>query len=270
MAKIAIFDSGVGGLSIFQAVQQQCPDASYVFVSDNQAYPYGTKSAEELIPRVVECTRRIISQFNPDILVIACNTASTVVLPILREQFTLPIVGVVPAIKPAAQLSKTGKIALLATPATISRRYTQQLINDFAKHCDVLRVGSSKMVQIAEQKLAGIEPNSEVLKHEIQPILDSDETDVVILACTHFPILNNDIKSIFNLNNHSVSLLDSGQGVANQVKRLVEGLVAKEPEIWSEEPSKLVAAFTQVTAVDAKLLENVFRYGFSKVIGLKV
>lgn len=270
MAKIAVFDSGVGGLTIFQSVQQLCPDESYFFVSDSQAHPYGNKPADELISRVVDCTRRIINYFKPDILVLACNTASTVVLPTLREEFSLPIVGVVPAIKPAAAHSLTGKIALLATPATVARSYTQQLIDDFAGKCDVLRVGSSAMVQIVEDKLAGIQPDLSVLTYELQPIIDYETCDVIILACTHFPILNKEIEGVLNLNNRSCLLLDSGRGVANQVRRIVDDMAVEKPTESVKAENSRVAAFTHGAVKNLVLRNNILDYGFDQVIGLEV
>ncbi|MCL4164090.1 UNVERIFIED_CONTAM: hypothetical protein GTU68_047005 [Idotea baltica] len=190
MSGIAIIDSGVGGLSIYQEIKKQLPDRQYIFVSDNQAFPYGTKPEKELKKRVFEIVERVIAQFQPELIVIACNTASTVVLPPLRERFELPIVGVVPAIKPAAQLTKTNVIGLLATPATIARVYTDQLIKDFAPNCDVIKVGSSRLVEIAEDKLNDRPVDIDQIKAEIQPLIDSNKMDTLVLACTHFPLLN--------------------------------------------------------------------------------
>jgi len=224
MSGIAIFDSGVGGLSIYQNVREVLPDWRYIFVSDNEAYPYGTKSESELKRRVVEVVDRLIQQYSPDLLIIACNTASTVVLPLLRARFALPIVGVVPAIKPAARLSKTHKIGLLATPATIKRAYTDQLIRDFAGDCEVVRVGSGKLVQLAEDKLLGLELDLALIKDEIAPFLAESELDTLVLACTHFPLLNKEIRHIFNTENHPITLVDSGKGIANRVTSLTRSI----------------------------------------------
>ena len=157
MSRIVIFDSGVGGLSIYQEVVKKCPNHDYVFVSDNLAFPYGTKPEAELIERVVSVVKVVEEQYKPDLLVVACNTASTIALPSLRSRFNFPIVGVVPAIKPAAKLTKSKVIGLLATPGTIARSYTQSLIDDFAQDCTVVKVGSSKLVGMAEQKICGLD-----------------------------------------------------------------------------------------------------------------
>ena len=153
MALVAIYDSGVGGLSIAQEVLRTSPEHGYIFLSDNQAFPYGTKSKKDLLDRALSIVSRLDENFCIDVLIVACNTASTVVLPMLREQFDFDVIGVVPAIKPAAQLSKTKHIALLATPATIERRYTDELIEHFADDCTITKIGSSELVMLAEDKL---------------------------------------------------------------------------------------------------------------------
>ena len=142
MASIVIYDSGVGGLSIFQEIIERSPGHHFVFVSDNQAFPYGTKTEAELKHRVLAVSSEIAKRYKPDILVVACNTASTVVLPLLREKFEFHVVGVVPAIKPAAQITATKVIGVLATPATVERDYTKKLMKDFADDCNVVAIGS--------------------------------------------------------------------------------------------------------------------------------
>ena len=161
--RVAVYDSGVGGLSILQALMQSLPDLEYLFVSDNAAYPYGTKAEDEVLARANVVVRELIDRYSPEALVIACNTASTVCLPSLRSRFDIPIIGVVPAIKPAAQESSSKTIGLLATPATIKRAYTQGLIDEFAENCEVIRVGSSRLVDIAEMKLRGQDVSNDEL-----------------------------------------------------------------------------------------------------------
>ena len=260
MARIAIFDSGVGGLSIYTEIKQQLPDSQYIFVSDNEAFPYGTKDENELKHRVLEVVERINHQFAPDLLVIACNTASTVVLPLLRDKFSFPIVGVVPAIKPAAQLTKSNIIGLLATPATINREYTDQLIDDFATDCDVIKVGSSRLVQIAEDKLHGRNIDQQQIKTEIQPLLESENIDIIVLACTHFPLLNKEIKEIVNVK-HDVCLLDSGEGIANRVVHLLAETQTKENK---SEPS--VAVFTELTSLSPMFKAQLVGFSFANTI----
>ncbi len=262
MPKIAIFDSGVGGLSIYFAVSELRPDCEYFFVSDNQAFPYGIKPEEELKHRVIDVVGRIIKQSNPDCLIIACNTASTVVLPLLRSQFSLPIIGVVPAIKPASKLTTTKKIGLLATPATIGREYTNQLIQDFAADCEITKIGSSKLVQIAEHKLQSGIVDLDQIEQELLDFLANKDIDVIVLACTHFPLLNNEIERLFNVKNHPVILVDSGQAIAKRV----DSIIAKDEQ--SRNP-KNKALFT--AAVDTqesgsnRFIEHLENIGFSEV-----
>ena len=259
MTRIAIFDSGVGGLSIYKEIKQQLPDSQYIFVSDNQSFPYGTKPEQELIDRVQKVVTRIINQFNPDILVIACNTASTIVLPLLRKQFDLPIVGVVPAIKPAAQLSKSKIIGLLATPATIKRPYTDQLISKFAADCNVVSVGSSRLVEIAENKLFGITVNQKEIEQILQPFLVIPKIDLIILACTHFPLINKDIRKVFKAKYRAIDLIDSGQGIANRVVELIN-----DSNLERSNSNISTIVFTESHAANNQFESELNRLGFDK------
>lgn len=259
MPGIAIIDSGVGGLSIYKEIKKQLPDQRYIFVSDNQAFPYGTKEEDELKQRVFEIVERVIAQFQPDLLVIACNTASTVVLPLLREHFSLPIVGVVPAIKPAAMQSKSKTIGLLATPATIKRSYTDELIDKFAPNCQVVRVGSSRLVEIAEEKLSGIEVDLAEVEAILQPLLKADQLDIIVLACTHFPLLNKEIGEVIKVKNHPISLIDSGLGIANRVIQLIH----------SNTIVSSVAAFTEIDSLEDVFVKGLLELGFKQTELLK-
>jgi len=227
-SKVLILDSGVGGLSIMSAIQERLPHCEFYFASDNDGYPYGPKTAEYLVPRVGALVNTLIDRISPHIIVIACNTASTVALPHLREKIALPIVGVVPAIKPAAQLSHSKVIGLLATPGTISRPYTHQLIADFAPNCRVISIGSSELVEIAEAKLRGeavdiqaiakiIKPFSEATEHH-QP-LDTMPLDTIVLACTHFPLLYPELAAL--LPSH-IRWIDSGDAISRRVEQLIK------------------------------------------------
>lgn len=225
-ARILIFDSGVGGLSILQEIQQQYPGCTYFYGSDNAVFPYGTKSEDFLINRVDKVLHRMQQESQADIIVVACNTASTVALPRIRERFEQPVIGVVPAIKPAANLSKTKTIGLLATPGTVNRDYTQQLIDDFAHDCHIIKVGSSDLVQLAEDKLSGKSISSSQLEPIIQPFIegleyDPNPLDTVILACTHFPLLRDELKNVLP----KISFwIDSGHAIARRVGYFLEEL----------------------------------------------
>lgn len=256
MSRIVIFDSGVGGLSIYQAVQAQNPNFDYVFVSDNAAFPYGTKSESALVSRVTQVLERVAERYVPDILVVACNTASTIMLPILRERFDFEIVGVVPAIKPAAAVSQSRKIGLLATPATIERDYTNSLVDEFASDCEVFRVGSSELVEIAEQKMRGLAPDPNAISAILEPFVNTAELDVLVLACTHFPLLNNEISEFFKLKHMSVLLVDSSAGIANRVEQI--GVSAKTTTLAA------LAVFTEEVDEPA-LVEHISHLGFSEI-----
>ncbi|MGH1485862.1 MAG: glutamate racemase [Cellvibrionaceae bacterium] len=211
--RILIFDSGVGGLSIVEAIMQQHPNCSVIYASDNEAFPYGIKKESVLVDRVDRVLHQLQSISRADIIVVACNTASTVVLPKIRERFSLPIIGVVPAIKPAAKVSPNKIIGLLATPGTIERSYTHELINKFASDCHIVSVGSSELVSIAEDKLRGKPIDIEQLKQIVSPLLAQPKLDTVVLACTHFPLLKKELIPILPKVSHWV---DSGDAIARR------------------------------------------------------
>jgi glutamate racemase len=219
MSKILIFDSGVGGLSIYQAIKEQLPHAEYLYLFDNANFPYGELEPDFLINRVCQLMAYMYEKLKPDIVVIACNSASTLVLPALRERFPIPFVGVVPAIKPAALKTKKNKIGLLATPGTVSRAYTQLLVTEHAQGCEIDMIGSSSLVQQAENKLHG-EP---VALDEIQRVVEKwrDERhcpDIIVLGCTHFPLLRDELQSIIG---EHVELIDSGIAIAARVEHIL-------------------------------------------------
>ena len=219
MSPIVIFDSGVGGLSIFDEVRQQLPWLPIVYCSDNAGFPYGPKSEADVEARVSECLRRLLDTYQPQLMVIACNTASTVALPRVRQELPVPVVGVVPAIKTAASLSQNRCIGLLATPGTVNRPYTDQLIREFASDCDVVRVGSSELVYLAEQQLRG-QPVSQVHLAEIlSPFVHrSLAPDYIVLGCTHFPLM----KAALSVCAPDVQWVDSGQAIARRVSHLIQ------------------------------------------------
>ncbi|WP_317928790.1 glutamate racemase [Halioxenophilus sp. WMMB6] len=218
---VLVFDSGVGGLSIVQELIKRLPQLNVTFAADNAAFPYGTKSESELIERVDMVLHGLQSTLKPDLIVVACNTASTITLPVLRERFSIPVVGVVPAIKPAALISHSKTIGLLATPGTVSRDYTTQLIADFAPHCTVVKVGSSKLVEYAERKLISGDALMAEVADEVS-IFTSDavasELDTIVLACTHFPLLKEELSAALPNIRHWV---DSGSAIARRVESLL-------------------------------------------------
>ena len=152
---VLVFDSGVGGLSVYNEIRQLLPNLHYIYAFDNVAFPYGEKSEEFIVERVVEIVTAVQQRYSLALAVIACNTASTVSLPALREKFAFPVVGVVPAIKPAARLTANGIVGLLATRGTVKRPYTRELIDRFANECRIEMLGSAELVELAEAKLHG-------------------------------------------------------------------------------------------------------------------
>lgn len=236
--KILFFDSGMGGLSVLREVVKLNPQCAYYYLFDHECFPYGNKTEDFLQDRVAKLLQDTIKLLQPDLIVIACNTASTTALPRIRSMFSMPIVGVVPAIKPAAKLSKKKCIALLATPGTVKRRYTEFLINEFAYDCKVIKIGTESLVRLAESamlKLCEIDAHimnkgkenenegcdMQSLEEILEPITSlspDDKPDVVILGCTHFPLLK---KQIANVLGPDIALVDSGAAIARRVEQLL-------------------------------------------------
>lgn len=213
---ILVFDSGVGGLSVYKEINKLLPNHNYIYAFDNEAYPYGELEQQVLIDRVEQIVASFIKSHSIDIVVIACNTASTIVLPTLRANNTIPIVGVVPAIKPASLMANKA-VGLIATPATITRQYTHDLIKSFSSDKHVELLGSTKLVDMAEEKLRGELVNLEELAQILSPIMNL--VDVAVLGCTHFPLIKEEIQSVMG---EDVMLVDSGSAIAKRVQSLLE------------------------------------------------
>jgi len=263
LARILVFDSGVGGLSILQALQQTLPASQYIYASDNQAFPYGTKSAEFLIERVHKVLQALIKKCQPDIIVVACNTASTLVLPHIRQNFSIPIVGVVPAIKPAALQSKTKVIGLLGTPGTVARPYTKNLIGEFASDCEVVCSGSAELVAIAEQALRGTLPGAEELSGILKPLFDNEQLDTIILACTHFPLIK---EQLISASPRSVNWIDSGEAIARRVNALLPTLTTTNTTL---KDVKNTAIFTTQSAAIDCLHKTLQRFKLTEIEYIK-
>jgi glutamate racemase len=190
--KLLTLDSGIGGLSVAREIRRVLPGATIDYVADDAGFPYGDWEAAALTGHVVDLVGDLVARHVPDAVVIACNTASTLVLPPLRARFSLPIVGTVPAIKPAARETLSGLISVLATPGTIQRDYTRDLIRTFAADCAVELVGSARLAPLAEAYMRGEPVEDADILAEIAPAFvekDGVRTDVVVLACTHYPFL---------------------------------------------------------------------------------
>ncbi|EOD8960008.1 glutamate racemase [Providencia stuartii] len=216
---ILVFDSGVGGLSVYREVKKLLPNAHYIYAFDNEAFPYGEKSEEFIIDRVYQLVDAIAKNHPLTIAIIACNTASTVSLPNLRAHFRFPVVGVVPAIKPATKLTRNGVVGLLATKGTVNREYTKELIERFATDCKVLSLGSADLVQLAERKLHGEQIPLDEIANAVKPWLRMPEPpDTVILGCTHFPLLIEELEQVLP---DGTRFVDSGAAIARRAVWLI-------------------------------------------------
>jgi glutamate racemase len=217
---ILVFDSGLGGLTVYREVAAARPQADFLYVADDAAFPYGALGEPALIARVVDLMGELIAAHRPDIIVIACNTASTIVLPALRKKFSQPFVGTVPAIKPACTASVTRRVAVLGTEATVAREYTRALIRDYAGDCKVTLVGSKRLATFAEAELAGAPASDAELRAEIAPCFvdDGRRTDIIVQACTHYPLL---IERFEKLAAWPVRFLDPAPAIARRVTDLL-------------------------------------------------
>lgn len=221
MKRVLVFDSGVGGLSVLDAIAASGHALVLDYVADNAWLPYGLKSDAELRARVPALLTRTVEQWAPELVVVACNTASTIALDVVRSALAIPVVGVVPPIKPAAGLTRTGIIGLLATPATVRRAYTNDLIAQFAPDKRVVRFGSSALVEAAERRLRGEEPGAAAITEAIDGLFGAPggaELDVVALACTHFPLLAQELAAAAP---RPCVWLDSGEAIARRVANVL-------------------------------------------------
>ncbi|WP_037500185.1 glutamate racemase [Sphingomonas jaspsi] len=236
-APILFFDSGVGGLSVLGPTRTLLPTAPIVYAADSAGFPYGTKSEAELAARVPALLGRLVERFHPRLAVIACNTASTIALDHVRAALDIPVVGTVPAIKPAAELSKSRVIGVLGTEATVRQPYVDDLAASFAADCKVIRHGSAEMVELAERKLAGDPVSVEDVRAAVAPLVEADGAagmDVMVLACTHFPLLADEIAAAYP----RIALVDGGAGIARRIAYLTRG------QPWPVEAPGGIAVFT--------------------------
>ena len=222
-APILLFDSGVGGLSVLRAVRAALPDAPVIYASDNGGLPYGPKSEAEVAARVCGLLGRMSERFRPRLISIACNTASTIALGMVRDVLAVPIVGTVPAIKPAAEATRTGTIGLLGTAATIRQGYVDRLEAEFASDKRLLRFAAGALVGATEAKLRGQAVDIEVFARAAAGLRDQPggtEIDTVVLACTHFPLLADELSAAFG---PDVRFVDGAAGIARRIVHLTQG-----------------------------------------------
>lgn len=255
---VLVFDSGVGGLSVYNEVRQLLPNLHYIYAFDNVAFPYGEKSEEFIVSRVVDIVDAVVKRYPLAMVVIACNTASTVSLPALRARFAFPVVGVVPAIKPAARLTRNGIVGLLATRATVRRPYTRDLVAQFASECKTEMLGSAELVELAEMKLHGHIIPLEAIRRILQPWLRmSEPPDTVVLGCTHFPLLADELQAVLP---EGTRLIDSGAAIARRTVWLLEH---EAPKACSTHNN--LALCMEITPETVQLMPVLQRHGFEKL-----
>ena len=260
---VLVFDSGVGGLSVYDEIRHLLPDLHYIYVFDNVAFPYGEKSEAFIVERVVEIVTAVRARYPLALAVIACNSASTVSLPALREKFTFPVVGVVPAIKPAARLTANGIVGLLATRGTVKRPYTRELIERFAHECRIEMLGSGELVELAEAKLHGEAVPLDEMRRILRPWLRMPEPpDTVVLGCTHFPLLKDELMAVLP---EGTRLVDSGAAIARRTAWLLEH---EAPDAKSADAN--IAFSLALTPATEQLLPVLRRYGFERLEKLAV
>ena len=237
---ILVFDSGVGGLSVAAAIRHRLPEAALAYVCDNAMLPYGTKPDGWLVGRIVDVCLAAVAACDACALVVACNTASTLALHELRSRLGIPVVGTVPAIKPAAATTRSGTIGLLATSATVHRPYTETLICDFAAHCQVVRVAADGLVTQAERKLAGLSVDTALMATELAPLWQRPELDTVVLGCTHFPLL---VEQLREQAPHPIEWIDSGAAIARRVAGVVPTVASGNgsDNAWATAPTPALA-----------------------------
>ncbi len=258
--KILVFDSGLGGLTVLTEIAKARPDARLFYAADDAGFPYGAWGEPALIARVVGVIGGLIAAYAPDAVVIACNTASTLVLPDLRAAFpAVPFVGTVPAIKPAAAQSRSKMISVLATPGTVARDYTRALIDSFAADCAVTLVGSTRLASLAEAAMAGAPVADEAIAAELAPCFvrrEEEGTDVVVLACTHYPLLLGPFR---RLAPWPVAWIDPAPAIARRVDQVLgEALGLPRTERVA---GAGVALFTSGKPQPAPIRDALGRYG---------
>jgi glutamate racemase len=218
---LLVFDSGLGGLTVHREIARLRPDASIVYAADDEGFPYGGWEPQKLSRRIVEVVGALVERYRPDLAVIACNTASTIALADLRKAYSLPFVGTVPAIKPACAASRSKRVSVLGTEATVALEYTQRLIRDFAQGCAMTLIGSKHLAPFAEAELRGAPASDDDIRAEIGPCFveqDGARTDTIVLACTHYPLL---LERFERLSPWPVSFVDPAPAIARRVAALI-------------------------------------------------
>jgi glutamate racemase len=256
-----VFDSGVGGLSVMREIATLLPQLRLTYAADNAAFPYGAKTEAELVARVSAVVGTLVEATAPDIVVIACNTASTTALAAVRQFLTIPVIGVVPAIKPAAAASHSRVIGLLGTKVTVASSYTKALIKQFADGCTVLTHGSPELVEVAERKLQGLPAGKADIAAAVERLFAQpcgDRLDTIVLGCTHFPLL---VQELADAAPHKVAWMDSGAAIARRVASILNIATPAEPPDGGAHK----AIFTAETAGVEQMRAGLQKFGLAEV-----
>ena len=258
-APVLFFDSGVGGLSILKPAKVLIPTMPVVYAADSAGFPYGTKSESEIASRVPALLGRLVERYHPRVAVIACNTASTIALAAVRAALDIPVVGTVPAIKPAAIESQSRVIGVLGTDATVRQPYVDDLAARFGADCTVLRHGSAELVEYVEAKLRSLPLDKEIPARALQGLLSQpggDRVDIIVLACTHFPLVEAELAAAAP---HPMRFMDGGAGIARRIAYLTES------QSWPDAAPEGIALFTRLDDNVASLRPALASYGLSRL-----
>jgi glutamate racemase len=259
---LLFFDSGIGGLSVLAPTRALLPHAPIVYVADSAGFPYGTRTEAEIAARVPALLGRLVERHAPRLVVIACNTASTIALAAVRAALDVAVVGTVPAIKPAAAMSRTRTIGVLGTDATVRQPYVDDLAARFAADCRVIRHGSAALVALAESELAGERQPDAAYRTVMDGLLGQpggEAIDVVVNACTHFPLVADRLAAVAP---RPIEFVDGGPGIARRVAYLTEG------QAWPETPKEGLAVFTRLDEASRRLAPALARYGLTRIAEL--
>ena len=261
-APLLFFDSGVGGLSILAPTRVLLPTAPVIYAADRAGYPYGTKSESEIAARVPALLGRLVERYRPRLAVIACNTASTIALSAVRAALDIPVVGTVPAIKPAALRSTSRVIGVLGTEATVRQPYVDRLAADHGADCRILRHGSAGLVALAEAKLRGEPLDLDIAREALDGLLDQpggERMDVIVLACTHFPLVQAELEAV---SPRPLQFLHGGGGIARRVVQLTRN------QPWPDAFEGGIAVFTRLDPDIEALRPSLAAYGLGRIEGL--
>ena len=212
---VGMFDSGVGGLSVYRAFRALAPGEDVIYFADTAFFPYGPRPAAEVRERSFEITRALIER-DVKLIVVACNTASAAAIADLREAFDLPFVGMVPGVKPATAQSKSGRVTILATPGTLDGDLYARVVEEFGRTTQIVAVPGNRLAELVEEGALGTPRSLEALRRALQSEVEAG-ADTVVLGCTHYCFLADDIHSLYP----DLTLVDTSEAVARRALQVL-------------------------------------------------